>query len=1064
MSTSTLRPRRDTRVFISAVTRELGSVRKLVKKGLEDNDYHAVEQDSFPPDYRKLVDKLRGRIASCDAMVHIAGHCYGSEPISRPEGEPRRSYTQLEYDLAVELGKPVYVFLTGDGFPTDPHTPEEFILTQLQLAHRERLTSTGHDYCRPATREELDQKIRSLQLKVEGLQDELTHAVTSGQRLGQFFVIALIASVLLIGGLAALMMSEVRLATRLIPEDVGRMTGVQLDKATEVTVAEVRRIYADPDVLVGVLKSHIRRRAAEEIGKARSRNSDWRQIEAIEKQRDQALSHIEELVNKIREGLVADADPVFTTAALLLAEKGILEAIDYLESKKPETLDQVDRLINQKDRVETEIRLRLGQLHLQAELREANFQWNEALALYEEVVAKDPTWFEARILIGEVLQELSRVDDAEAHFRVALATASNQAEKAIALNNLAQVFELTDRRADAEEYFCRALIIDEQHYGPGHVNVAIRLNNLAHLLKETSRLKPAELCMRRAVAIDERERGADDPHVAILIDGLAALLESSGRTELVKSAEHLKRHALRVSEMSYGSDDPRVAVFLNNLGQLLALQERTPEAALVTLRAIAIHEKAYGPMDPHIARCLSNLVSLLHEWNFAVDCEPLMRRALIIDLAAFGKLSSRVAVDCNNLALVLRSKGNGDEAESLLRQALAIDEHAYRVDHPLVALRLCNLADLLLSTGRAKEAERLVYRSLIIYAADERLNGNRHVDFSALHDGYLDLLRNLQIPDDEIDSRMKSIADAAGPFDPIVPEVRRMLGPGQSIADVLDAQNRRYKSDGKPDVYFLTPDQPVTPHLERLLKPRPDSLYAEGLLAYGNDEHANSIIIFDEAIKLLEENPELGDLEFLIRMNRAAALRELGLVEQARDELQLLVAGFDNLKASSPLEKGRARYHLALCLWRLEDRDAAKSEADNSLNAYGTAPSGFLGIFGISEEEEVVATYRSESQKLLAAIAADNRLIPAKKADTDSLLEQARAHFRRRVELAELPLYESSSPLLDKLLGPSRSTNEVFEILDQVYHEQNRPPVWFLPLTAPITPYLDDLLGPLPDE
>ena len=44
--------------LISAVTRELGSVRKLVKKGLEDNDYHAVEQDNFPPDYRDLIDKL----------------------------------------------------------------------------------------------------------------------------------------------------------------------------------------------------------------------------------------------------------------------------------------------------------------------------------------------------------------------------------------------------------------------------------------------------------------------------------------------------------------------------------------------------------------------------------------------------------------------------------------------------------------------------------------------------------------------------------------------------------------------------------------------------------------------------------------------------------------------------------------------------------------------------------------------------------------------------------------------------------------------------------------------
>src|ERR1700739_3050742 len=91
--------RRDTRVFISAVTRELGSVRKLVKKGLEDNDYHAVEQDNFPPDYRTRKAKPREPIASCDAVINIAGQCYGAEPAQRPAGAPRRSYTQLEYDL-----------------------------------------------------------------------------------------------------------------------------------------------------------------------------------------------------------------------------------------------------------------------------------------------------------------------------------------------------------------------------------------------------------------------------------------------------------------------------------------------------------------------------------------------------------------------------------------------------------------------------------------------------------------------------------------------------------------------------------------------------------------------------------------------------------------------------------------------------------------------------------------------------------------------------------------------------------------------------------------------------
>src|SRR5438105_2158573 len=97
--------RRDTRVFISAVTRELRTIRQLVKKALEDTDHHAIEQDTFSLDYRDLVDKLRDRIASCDAVVHIAGHCYGAEPKNRPEDAPRRSYTQLEYDIAAELGK-----------------------------------------------------------------------------------------------------------------------------------------------------------------------------------------------------------------------------------------------------------------------------------------------------------------------------------------------------------------------------------------------------------------------------------------------------------------------------------------------------------------------------------------------------------------------------------------------------------------------------------------------------------------------------------------------------------------------------------------------------------------------------------------------------------------------------------------------------------------------------------------------------------------------------------------------------------------------------------------------
>ncbi len=64
MSTNRLPLRRDTRVFISAVSRELGTIRKLVKKALEDSGYHAVEQDNFPP--------VPTHVLYCNLLINIA--------------------------------------------------------------------------------------------------------------------------------------------------------------------------------------------------------------------------------------------------------------------------------------------------------------------------------------------------------------------------------------------------------------------------------------------------------------------------------------------------------------------------------------------------------------------------------------------------------------------------------------------------------------------------------------------------------------------------------------------------------------------------------------------------------------------------------------------------------------------------------------------------------------------------------------------------------------------------------------------------------------------------------
>src|SRR5436190_14458598 len=111
-------------VFVSATTKDLGRFRDAVADKLLALDLHPVVQKHFETDYRTLRDKLRDKVSACDAVIHLAGFAYGAEPHGRPDGAPRRSYTQLEFEIAVALGKPVYRFLANPECPFDQAVEE----------------------------------------------------------------------------------------------------------------------------------------------------------------------------------------------------------------------------------------------------------------------------------------------------------------------------------------------------------------------------------------------------------------------------------------------------------------------------------------------------------------------------------------------------------------------------------------------------------------------------------------------------------------------------------------------------------------------------------------------------------------------------------------------------------------------------------------------------------------------------------------------------------------------------------------------------------------------------
>src|SRR5687768_9491363 len=121
-----------TQVFVSATSDDLGSFRKAVSDVLLMLKVHPVEQDHAPPDYRTIAAILREQIADCDAVICLVGRVYGQEPNVRQPDEPRRSYTQWEHHIAVELGKPIFTFFPTDDCPPDssPDEPEELYALQ----------------------------------------------------------------------------------------------------------------------------------------------------------------------------------------------------------------------------------------------------------------------------------------------------------------------------------------------------------------------------------------------------------------------------------------------------------------------------------------------------------------------------------------------------------------------------------------------------------------------------------------------------------------------------------------------------------------------------------------------------------------------------------------------------------------------------------------------------------------------------------------------------------------------------------------------------------------------
>jgi len=178
----------------------------------------------------------------------------------------------------------------------------------------------------------------------------------------------------------------------------------------------------------------------------------------------------------------------------------------------------------------------------------------------------------ARQTLADVaeLAGVSRPPDSEALWlRAAKSPEARIASRALA--SLGQLREASGEKADAVNFYRRALVKEEQASGTNGALVAARLNALAQVVD----VQEGVSLLERALAISRRQPGARHPDTATIELNLATLRLKGERPD---EAARMSREALSIFEATLGVDHPRTIAAAKVLAKALREAGKLDEA------------------------------------------------------------------------------------------------------------------------------------------------------------------------------------------------------------------------------------------------------------------------------------------------------------------------------------------------------------------------------------------------------------------------------------------------------------------------------------------------------
>jgi tetratricopeptide (TPR) repeat protein/DNA-binding XRE family transcriptional regulator len=301
---------------------------------------------------------------------------------------------------------------------------------------------------------------------------------------------------------------------------------------------------------------------------------------------------------------------------------------------------------------------------------------------------------------------------------------SRQAEWAIALSNLANLYHNQGKYEQADSLYQQALPVEEATLGTDHLEVAATLYRMSLMYYSQWKYEQAEEASLRALQIRKQLLGPDHPEVAMSLTSLANLYQKQRKYE---QAEPLFIQAVQIWEHAPGSNLLSLAKTLRGLGNVYMMQRKYDRAEPLYQRALQILEQIHGPEHPQVANSLHNL-GILHQFQEQYEqAEAYYQRTLHIRERVLGEEHPDIIHPLQGIAEVACAQGKYEQAKTFYLRSLHTREITMGKEHPEVAYPLQELGNLYQLLEEKDTAESCYMRALQIR---EQALGKAHPEVS----------------------------------------------------------------------------------------------------------------------------------------------------------------------------------------------------------------------------------------------------------------------------------------------------------------------------------------------